>query len=54
MNEDTKKVIIENIKGRTVSNLYEVEDESPSYWVMEFDDGSEMCFKFMSEIIGGE
>lgn len=54
MNEEVKKAMIESMKGKTVSNLYEVTDESPSYWVMEFEGGGETCFKFMSEIIRGE
>ena len=40
--------IIKQTVGKKVTQLSFVEEES--YWVMEFSDGSEMSFKFMTEI----
>lgn len=44
--------IIDAVKGRQVVSLeWSTEpDGSDGYWVMNFDDGSEICFRFMAEL----
>ncbi len=51
MSEEGKKRFIEDMKGRVIEDIYEVAEETPSYWVIEFEGGGEISFKFMSELI---
>lgn len=37
-------------KGKTVESL-EWEPEDGGYWVMTFEDGTEISFRFMAELI---
>lgn len=46
---EMKQQIIDSSKGKIISSL-EYDDED-KYWIMNFEDGSEMCFRFMSELI---
>ena len=46
---EQRKQISEEAKGRTILSLEY--DEVDKYWVMTFTDGSEICFRFMSELI---
>ena len=54
MTAEVKKEMCESIKGRVVESLEESIDPAtgkPEYWVMTFADGSEICFRFMSELV---
>jgi hypothetical protein len=48
--EAQRQQISDDAKGKTVKRLEYVGDEPQPYWVMEFTDGSEMCFRFMFEL----
>ena len=52
--ERMRTSISEQCKGKKVDSLeYEAADEETGpYWVMTFDDGSEICFRFMAELVG--
>ncbi len=42
--------IIETAKGKVVKSLEWVDDVDGPYWVMTFDDDSEISFRFMVEL----
>jgi hypothetical protein len=44
--------MIDDAKGKVIEKL-EFVDDGPcgSYWVVSFTDGSEMCIRFMSEVV---
>ena len=50
---EVRETMIADAKGRIVESLYyETEDaQTGPYWVMTFTDGSEMNFRFMSELV---
>lgn len=54
-NEEQRARMIAAIAGKIVASLEYVEAEPgntwPSYWVMTFTDGSEISFRFMSELL---
>lgn len=51
--EEVRKHMSDDAVGKVVSSLeYEAEDtESGPYWVMTFEDGSEICFRTMAELV---
>ena len=49
--EKQRQAIIEQAEGKVIAQLEFVEDGEVSYWVMTFKDGSEMSFRFMTELI---
>ncbi len=47
---EQREMMIADIKNKIVANMeYIGDDGPPSYWVITFTDGSEICFKFMAE-----
>ena len=44
---EQKQEIIKTMKGRVVECLEY--DDIVGYWIMEFTDGTEFCFRFMAE-----
>ena len=50
MNEENRKQICTEAVGKVVESL-EYEPDDGGYWVMTFADGSEMSFRFMSELV---
>ena len=47
--DEMKKRISDDAKGKIVESLKW--DEVDKYWVMTFTDGSEICVRFMAELI---
>ena len=48
-NKEQREKLKEEAKGKIIKNLDY--DEEGNYWVMEFIDSSEICFRFMAELI---
>jgi hypothetical protein len=48
--QEQRDEIVIQARGKTVESL-EFEDDSPGYWVMTFTDGSEISFRFMTELV---
>lgn len=46
---EQRQQISEQAKGKTVASL--VYEEDDRYWVMTFEDGSEISFRFMAELV---
>ncbi len=46
--EEQMEMIIKHSIGKVISGMYYENDGS--YWVMEFEDGSETSFRFMAEL----
>ncbi len=49
LTKEQRKIIIGQSKGRIIMELSY--DEEGKYWVMQFTDGTEFSFRFMSELI---
>lgn len=46
---EQRQQISEEARGRRVKSL-QWEPDGGGYWVMTFDDGAEICFRFMAEL----
>jgi hypothetical protein len=44
--------IAEQFKGKKIERAEYVEADGDGYWVIYFEDGSEIAFRFMAEIVG--
>jgi hypothetical protein len=50
--EEQREQIAGEAKGKTVESLeYEDDPATGGYWVMTFEDGSEISFRFMAELV---
>jgi hypothetical protein len=47
---EQRRAIVEQGPGKTVKSL-EYEEADGGYWVMTFTDESEICFRFMAELV---
>jgi len=47
--KEQRTQISEEAKGKIIESLEY--DEEGGYWVMTFTDGSEICFRFMAELV---
>lgn len=51
---EQRQQMIAEAKGKVIASLsYDDFSPDPSehYWVLSFTDGTEMCFRFMSELV---
>jgi hypothetical protein len=51
MDAKTREAVSKEAGGKTVRSLEYVEYQGDRYWMMTFTDDSEICFRFMSELI---
>ncbi len=51
-NEEQRRSISEQARGKVIVSLaWTEDDEVGGYWVMTFDDTSEISFRFMAELV---
>jgi hypothetical protein len=49
---EQRRAIIEQGPGKTVKSLeYDAGGHGGGHWVMTFTDGTEICFRFMAELV---
>ncbi len=54
LDEEQRRRVSEDAKGKVVESLEWCADDdfrNGGYWVMTFTDGSEICFRFMAELV---
>jgi len=51
--KEQREQLSKDMAGKKVEKLYYEDGDTKSgpYWVMEFEGGGEICFRFMSEIV---
>ena len=47
--DEMRTRMAEDVKGKVVKSLEW--DKEDGYWVMEFTDGTELCFRMMAELV---